>query len=143
MTHKILCVDDNENMLKLYSLLLSDIGDVDCAPTIEVALHKIRGQEYDLVITDYTFGRIARGLDLLEALQGREQPYRLMFSSDPSPEELNRTVQELGGLGCVEKLQCNNLAHIVREVLAQGKDSPLLQMYLRERYSGSNGDSKK
>src|SRR3989338_461871 len=134
MTYKILCVDDSENMRKLYSMMLNDLGEVDCAPTIEVALHKMRKQEYNLVITDYTFGREARGLELLEALQGREQPYRLMFSSDPSPEELNRTVQELGGLGCVEKLQCSNLAHIVREVLTQGKDSPLLQMYLKERY---------
>lgn len=139
MVSKILCVDDNENMGKLYHLILSEIGLVDYVPSVEEALERLSQQDYDVVISGCNFRRKRTGLTLFEALRGRDRPYRLMFSSDPNLEELNRQVQELGGLGCVEKLACSYLDQIVGEVVTQGRDSPTLQRYLQERY----GDGKK
>ncbi len=134
MTALILCVDENENMGKLYPLLFKGIGTVEYIPKVKDALERISQQEYDLIISGCNFNRRKEGLELFEALRGRERPYRFMFSSDPNPEELHQRVQELGGLGCIEKLLCKYLDMIVREVLVQGKDAPLLQIYFQERY---------
>lgn len=134
MASLILCVDDNENMGRLYPLIFQEIGTVEYVPKVKDALERISQREYDLIISGCHFNRRKEGLELFEALRGRERPYRFMFSSDPNLEELHQRVQESGGLGCIEKLLCTHLDMIVREVLEQGKDSPLLQTYLRERY---------
>jgi len=65
---RILVVDDEASIRQLYSAELADEGyDVEAAATIDEALQKLRGSNYDVALLDIKL-KNESGLDLLQQI---------------------------------------------------------------------------
>jgi DNA-binding NtrC family response regulator len=74
MTSKILVVEDEHAIrLALKGLLRREGHDVSLAEDGDMAVEKIRGEDFDLVITDLALGRGKSGMDVLRAAK-EERP---------------------------------------------------------------------
>jgi DNA-binding NtrC family response regulator len=71
-TIRVLLVDDDEAILEMAASLLMSEGDmtVDTASSGEAALDKMRGAQYDAVVSDYMMSGM-NGIDLLRSARGR------------------------------------------------------------------------
>ena len=69
MTHKILVVDDEENMQVLLKRVLSKAGyDVECAGSGEAALRLAADRSFDLAVVDVSMPEMD-GIEVLEKLK--------------------------------------------------------------------------
>ena len=65
---KLLIVEDDEKLAKILSVALSTVGDVDVAESGEIALQKVEGVCYDLVVLDLMLGKLS-GIDVLREIR--------------------------------------------------------------------------
>jgi DNA-binding NtrC family response regulator len=74
MTHQILIIDDEVEILNALSRLLRDPGcTIRCAPSAAEALAVSDQTSLDLIICDYKLGPDINGIQLLEKLLGKQK----------------------------------------------------------------------
>ncbi|MBW2570242.1 MAG: response regulator [Deltaproteobacteria bacterium] len=85
MTHKILVVDDEENMQVLLKRVLGKAGcDVKCAGSGQAALRLTKNNHFDLAVIDVCMPEM-NGIELLTKLKGiNSQIPVIMISAYPS-----------------------------------------------------------
>lgn len=92
---RILVADDEENVaITLRAILQMDRHDVDVAYTAEEAIERIKGEDYDVVLTDLRLGDLS-GQDVLAALR-RHRPTSVgvMLTGYASLESAIRALRE-------------------------------------------------
>ena len=89
-TTKVLIVDDYRTMLRVIRNLLEQIGfkDIDEATDGEMALSKMSGKEYDLVISDWNMEPMT-GIELLKTVRGhgKNVPF-IMVTAESKTENI-------------------------------------------------------
>ncbi len=101
MTHKILVVDDEENMLALFRRVLGKEGyHIECVDSGQGALKLATERPFELAIVDVSMPDMD-GIEVLAKLKGmdREMPV-IMISAFPSWEK----EQAAKSLGCADYL---------------------------------------
>jgi two-component system, NtrC family, response regulator AtoC len=79
--HRILVVDDEENLRHMLTVLLKREGyEVSAVPHGEAALAELQARTYDLVLADVRMPKMG-GLELLEALRTRSIPATVIMMS--------------------------------------------------------------
>ena len=71
--NSILHVEDNEDAASVLSHLISDIADINVAPTLDIAKLCLRKNPYDLIVLDLRLGD-ERGEEILSHLQNNDAP---------------------------------------------------------------------
>lgn len=131
---RILVVDDEDPMRRLYARYLTPIAHFDIAINGQEAMQLLlENPKYDLVITDDNMP-IKSGIELLTAIKEYEC-IKLMVSSpiNVSYRSLHETVQRLGGLGIYQKPIRSELFNtIVPELLTQGRSETLERYFAEE-----------
>ncbi len=69
---KVLVVDDESSVLITYKLILEQQGyDVVAAATSKVAIEAVQGQDFDLVLCDFSLEQQHSGFEVIEAARQR------------------------------------------------------------------------
>lgn len=77
--YKILLVDDDENLLWAYKMVLSDEGfKVDTSTDPEEALEKIKSEQFNLLILDYMMPKM-KGDELANMILSLDQSANIIF----------------------------------------------------------------
>lgn len=118
MAHRILVVDDEENMLALLKRVLCKEGyQIECAQSGEAGLHLAAQSSFSLAIVDVSMPDMD-GIDLLEKLKAlsRQLPV-IMISAFPSWER-ELKAKDLGCAHYLSKpLDMKQLKDLIREIL--------------------------
>ena len=95
---RILSVDDFPTMRRIIKNMLGQLGlrDVHEAEDGAMALSKLRGEKFDLVITDWNMPRM-NGLELLKAIKADESLKKipvLMVTAEADKESVIKALKE-------------------------------------------------
>lgn len=118
MAHKILVVDDEENMLALLKRVLCKEGyQIECAQSGQAGLTLAHESSFSLAIVDVSMPDMD-GIDLLEKLKAlsRQLPV-IMISAFPSWEREQKAME----LGCAQylskPLNMKQLKNLIKKML--------------------------
>jgi PAS domain S-box-containing protein len=118
-----LCVDDEQELLKLYKLFLEQPGDiqVDTADSVKAALEKIKKSRYDVIVSDYAMPEYD-GIAFLKCILPThgDIPFILFTgrgSEDTVIEALNNGARFYVQKGDDPKKQFADLIHKIRQAV--------------------------
>jgi DNA-binding NtrC family response regulator len=113
---KVLCIDDEQVILKILKLFLQDKYEVRVCEKPEEGLHLALSGEYPLIITDLRMPGMT-GLEIIEALEKEEVDCKVivMTSHPKSDEEQSRLI--------VNHLQKPINKQVVQEAVQSAFDS--------------------
>lgn len=120
--HSILIVDDEEIMRGFLFDLLEDAGyDVEQCPSGEEAIEKVRGQRYDLVITDIKM-QGKDGYDVLKEVKRLQPDVKVLLMTGYALDEDGRESIRKGANGFVLKpFDITSIREITGRLLAEDK----------------------
>lgn len=91
---KILCVDDDENILKALTRVLEKKFDIVTSSSIQQARNSIRDQQFAIVIADLNLPD-GKGLEFLaELAHANSESIRVLLSGQIDPSELSKAVND-------------------------------------------------
>jgi DNA-binding NtrC family response regulator len=119
---KILVVDDEEGARELFNTILSDEGyEVTLAVNGSEALSRIRGADYDLVVTDIKMPGMD-GLQLLQEIRKAGSKVDVIMVTAYGEVESYLKAMSLGAAEYINKpIRIKELKRIVHKVLTERK----------------------
>ncbi len=117
MSKQILVIDDEQKLLKLISMLLSDKGlNIDTANDGIEGLERLEAKSYDLIICDLNMPRLD-GIGVIRKARsnGVESPF--VFFTGHGNENLMIESLKYGARGFINKPHFDNLESLIDEVL--------------------------
>jgi DNA-binding NtrC family response regulator len=119
---KILVVDDEEGARELFNTILSDEGyEVTLAVNGNEALSRIKGADYDLVVTDIKMPGMD-GLQLLQEIRKTGSKIDVIMVTAYGEVESYLKAMSLGAAEYINKpIRIKELKRIVHKVLAERK----------------------
>ena len=118
---KILVVDDEPGWRDFLSLELSaDDCEVITAPNADQALEILRGQSFDLVITDARMPGKLDGIDLIQTYRSEKPGQKAIFLTGYAIEEKIQQALEEGIVLCLRKpFQSQDLSNAIQSLLGK------------------------
>jgi two-component system alkaline phosphatase synthesis response regulator PhoP len=119
--HRILLVDDEQELLKVASRLIGSLGyAVDTAASGPAALVKLGSEDFDLVVLDMVMDEMD-GVETLRRIRGIKPNQPVIILSAYAEPEMVEAVRALGILAYVRKpFNLGALSVAIRDAL-QGK----------------------
>ncbi len=133
---KVLLVDDEPDFLEQLSILLekeNDRLDIDATTSANSALEKIKEDDYDAVVSDYSMPRMD-GLDFLVALRDGDYNMPFILLTGKGREEVAMEALNLGADRYVRKgMEPKYQARVIAETLVSEIDERDYEEKLQER----------
>lgn len=149
MAYRILVIDDEENMLELYSRILGKEGyKVTTALTAEEALDLFRSKVFDLIIADLALPGM-NGVELLKKVKEEDPDIPYILITAYGTVESAVEAMKLGAFDYIPKpFQTEELKIVIKKALKEyqlAQELKRLRSEVKERYSFGNivGRSKK
>jgi len=149
VAYRILVIDDEENMLELYSRILGKEGyKVTTALTAEEALDLFRSKVFDLIIADLALPGM-NGVELLKKVKEEDPDIPYILITAYGTVESAVEAMKLGAFDYIPKpFQTEELKIVIKKALKEyqlAQELKRLRSEVRERYSFGNivGRSKK
>ncbi len=122
MSKPILIIDDEQQLLKLVSMLLSKKGfQVETAVDGIEGIEKLKSQQFDLVICDLNMPRLD-GIGVIKKARSSGIDTPFIFFTGHGNETLMIESLKFGARGFINKPHFDNLEKLIDEVLAPAKD---------------------
>jgi PAS domain S-box-containing protein len=136
---RVLCVDDNRDMLDLTKTFLEDSGMIDVKPVSSAisALELLRKERYDAIISDYYMPKM-NGIDLLKTLRREGDRIPFVFLTASRREEVVIEAVNNGANSYIQKGADGSMFNVLRSALVQ-----LSQKNEAERAIARRGDTPK
>lgn len=139
--HSILIVDDEKNILKVVSMTLKSLYDVDTARSAEEAIEKFNQNTYELVITDLKLpGKT--GIDLLEYIKSRDSGMPVIMITAFGTIENAINAMKKGAFNYLTKpVNPVELLTVIREAIEKcelRKENISLKTELKQKYMFSS-----
>lgn len=135
--HNILIVDDEKNILKVVSMTLKSLYDVDTARSAEEAIEKFNQNTYELVITDLKLPGKS-GIDLLEYIKSRARDMPVIMITAFGTIENAINAMKKGAFNYLTKpVNPDELLTVIREALEKfelRKENISLKTELKQKY---------
>ncbi|MHB8880660.1 MAG: sigma-54-dependent transcriptional regulator [Thermodesulfovibrionales bacterium] len=139
--HNILIVDDEKNILKVVSMTLRNLYDVDTARSAEEAIEKFNQNKYELVITDLKLPGKS-GIDLLEYIKSRDASMPVIMITAFGTIENAINPQKKGAFNYLTKpVNPDELKTVIREAIEKyelRKENISLKTELKQKYMFSS-----
>jgi len=149
VAYRILVIDDEENMLELYSRILGKEGyKVTTALTAEEALDLFRSKVFDLIIADLALPGM-NGVELLKKVKEEDPDIPYILITAYGTVESAVEAMKLGAFDYIPKpFQTEELKIVIKKALKEyqlAQELKRLRSEVKERYSFGNivGRSKK
>jgi two-component system response regulator AtoC len=125
---RILLVEDDRTTQHLVSSILKGAGHtVTAVSDGAAAMNELRGQEYDLVLTDVWMPNM-NGLDLLAEMHKLPHPPRtVVLTSDTTPDTLLRALREQAYQFLTKPVQATELLELVDSALSAPAEIPPIE----------------
>ncbi|MBI5076353.1 MAG: sigma-54-dependent Fis family transcriptional regulator [Nitrospirae bacterium] len=135
--NNILVVDDEKNILKVVSMTLKSLYEVDTARTAEEAIEKFNKQKYELVITDLKLPGKS-GIDLLEYIKSRDSNMPVIMITAFGTIENAINAMKKGAFNYLTKpVNPDELMTVIREAIEKyelKKENITLKTELKQKY---------
>ena len=139
--HNILVVDDEKNILKVVSMTLKSLYDVDTARSAEEAIEKFNQHAYELVITDLKLPGKS-GLDLLEYIRSRDSNMPVIMITAFGTIENAINAMKKGAFNYLTKpVNPDELQTVIREAIEKcelRRENTSLKTELKQKYMFSS-----
>jgi len=122
MSKPILIIDDEQQLLKLVSMLLSKKGfQVETAVDGIEGIEKLKSQQFDLVICDLNMPRLD-GIGVIKKARSSGIDTPFIFFTGHGNETLMIESLKFGARGFINKPHFDNLEKLIDEILPPTKD---------------------
>ena len=139
--YNILVVDDEKNILKVVSMTLKSLYDVDTARSAEEAIEKYNQNTYELVITDLKLPGKS-GVDLLEYIKSRDSGLPVIMITAFGTIENAINAMKKGAFNYLTKpVNSDELMTVIREAIEKcelRKENISLKTELKQKYMFSS-----
>ncbi len=122
MSKNILIIDDEQQLLKLVSMLLTQKGyQVETAVDGIEGIEKLSSQQFDLVICDLNMPRLD-GIGVIKKARSSGNDTPFIFFTGHGNETLMIESLKYGARGFINKPHFDNLEKLIDEILIPSKD---------------------
>ncbi len=139
--HNILVVDDEKNILKVVSMTLKNLYDVDTARSAEEAIEKFNQHAYALVITDLKLPGKS-GIELLDYIKSRDSDIPVIMITAFGTIENAINAMKKGAFNYLTKpVNPDELLTVMREAIEKAelkKENISLKSELKQQYMFSS-----
>lgn len=120
--YKVLLVDDDENLLWAYKMVLSDEGfKVDTSSDPEEALEKIKSEQFHVLILDYMMPKM-KGDELANIILSMDQSANIIFLTGYSEYDIYmRMVGNMDNLILYKPISGKDLINAVNSKIRQAQ----------------------
>ena len=123
MNKTILIIDDEQQLLKLVSMLLSQKGfQVETAVDGVEGIEKLKSQQFNLIICDLNMPRLD-GIGVIKKARSSGIDTPFIFFTGHGNETLMIESLKFGARGFINKPHFDNLEKLIDEILPPTKDS--------------------
>ena len=119
---RVLVADDEHHILDLVEAILGSSFALDCVPSGEAALEKLRSGEYDLLISDLRMPGIG-GRDLVQWIRDEGKDTRVMLlTGDVASKDIKEFISESDADCLAKPFRISELTEAVDRVFSDGAD---------------------
>ncbi|HEX4799106.1 MAG TPA: response regulator [Candidatus Paceibacterota bacterium] len=122
---KILLIDDDSFLRDMYATKFTELGyDIDVAESAEVAISKLQGSSYDVLLLDMVMPGMT-GVELIKIIKSDHiggDPLCIMLSNQ-SDEHDKQSALDAGAIGYIVKAELipSEVVEAVKTLIAQAK----------------------
>jgi len=139
--HNILIVDDEKNILKVVSMTLKSLYDVDTARSAEEAIEKFNQNTFDLVISDLKLPGMS-GIDLLGYIKTKERDVPvIMITAFGTIENAINAMKKGASNYLTKPVNPDELLTVIKEAIEKyelTKENISLKSELKQKYTFSS-----